>query len=128
MKSATCFPSYVIDWTDRYFHQSAFDIPINYPNKKVLKFLSSFKKPDKAWLLRGINRYNKENSEITSWTYNRKVAERYAKEVEGEVVEKEFLSGEILLDTTLLTKMERQQFGYDYRIDDKEVLILKNNL
>jgi len=128
MRLTTYIPSYVIDWTDKYFHQSAFDVPINYPNKKVLKFFTRFKKPDKVRLFRGINKYNKDNREITSWTYNRQVAESYAKEIEGEVIENEFLSDKILLDTTLLTKMERQQFGYDYKINDKEVLILKNNL
>ena len=128
MKLTAYFPSYVTDWTDKYFHQSAFDVPLNYPNKKVQKFLASFKKPDKVRLFRGINRYNKENREITSWTYNRQVAESYAKEIDGEVIENEFLSDKILLDTTLLTKIQKWQFGYDYKIDDQEVLILKNNL
>ena len=125
MRSVRCIPNYIINWTDKYFHQSAFDVPVNYPNKKILKFFANFKKLDKVRLFRGINKYNKDNKEVTSWTYSRQVAERYAKEVDGEVVEMEFLSDKILLDTTLLTKIEKQQFGYDYKIDDEEVLILK---
>lgn len=125
MKSVAYIPNYVTAWTDKYFHQSAFDLPINYPNKKVLEFLVYFKKLGKVRLYRGINRYNKDNRGITSWTYDRQVAERYAKEIDGEVIEMEFSSDKILLDTTLLTKIERQQLGYDYKIDDKEVLILE---
>ena len=37
-------PGYVAKWTDEYFHKSAFDIPIKYPDKKVIDFLSKFKK------------------------------------------------------------------------------------
>jgi len=125
MKTATQIPNYVIDWTDKYFHQSAFDVPVNYPNKKILKFLVRFKKLGKVRLYRGINRYNKENREITSWTYDRQVAERYAKEIDGEIIETEFSFSKILLDTTFLTKAEKQRLGYDYKIDDKEVLILE---
>jgi len=125
MKTATQIPNYVIDWTDKYFHQSAFDVPVNYPSKKILKFLVRFKKPGKVRLYRGINRYNKENREITSWTYDRQVAERYAKEIDGEIIETEFSFSKTLLDTTFLTKAEKQRLGYDYKIDDKEVLILE---
>lgn len=125
MKIITHIPNYIIDWTDKYFHQSAFDIPVNYPNKKVLKFLTYFKKPEKVRLYRGVNKYNKDNRRITSWTYDQQVAERYAKEISGEIIETEFPSDKILLDTTLLTKTEKQQLGYDYKIDDKEVLILE---
>ena len=125
MKAVRSIPNYVATWTDKYFHQSAFDIPVNYPNKKVLKFFVSFNKPDKVRLFRVINKFNKDNEEITSWTYSRQVAERYAQEVEGEVIEMEFDCSKVLLDTTMLTKTEKQQLGYDYKIDDKEVLILK---
>ena len=124
MKTVTYIPNYVTDWTDRYFHQSAFDLPLNHPNKKVLNFLVRTKKPDKVRLYRGVNRYNKDNRGITSWTHDRQVAERYAKEIGGEVIGKEFQSSKVLLDTTLLTKEEKRRLGYDYKIDDKEVLIL----
>lgn len=124
MKTVTCIPNYVTDWTDKYFHQSAFDMPLNYPNKKVLNFLVRIKKPDKVKLYRGVNIYNKDNKEITSWTYDRQVAERYAKEIGGEIIAVEFPSSKVLLDTTVLTKNEKQRLGYDYKIDDKEVLIL----
>ncbi len=125
MTALAYMPSYVTEWTDKYFHQSAFDVPVNYPNKKVLKFLASFSKPKKVRLFRGINKYNKDNGAVASWTYNRQIAEGYAKDVGGKIIEKEFLFNQILLDTTLLTKKEKQQFGYDYKIDDKEVLILE---
>lgn len=42
MKTVISIPGYVIDWTDKYFHQSAFDVPVNYPTKKVLAFLIHF--------------------------------------------------------------------------------------
>ncbi len=125
MKTLISIPKYVIDWTDKYFHQSSFDIPLSYPNEKVLKFLGHFEKFDKVRLYRGINRYNKDNKGITSWTYDQRVAKRYAKAVDGEIIEAEFASNKVLLDTTLLTKIEKEQLGYDYRIDDKEVLILE---
>ena len=80
MKTVTHIPNYVTDWTDKYFHQSAFDLPLNYPNKKVLNFLVRTKKPYKARLYRGINGYNKDNRGVTSWTYDRQIAERYAKD------------------------------------------------
>ncbi len=124
MKAIKYIPNYIIDWTDKYFHQSAFDKPVNYPNKKVLKFLVHFKKPDRVRLCRGVNRYNKDNREITSWTYDRQIAERYTREIGGKVIEMEFPSSKILLDTTILTKVEKQKLGFDYKFDDKEVLII----
>ncbi len=81
-------PKYVINWTDKYFHQSAFDIPLKFPNKKVIDFLTKFKKEGKIKLYRGINKYNEENyAAIESWTYDKKVASQYAKEVGGKVIE-----------------------------------------
>ena len=121
----TTIPAYVSDWTDKYFHQSAFDQPLEYPSKKVLDFLAQFKKLQKMKLYRGINRYNKDNQKITSWTYDLEIAKRYAKELNGEVFSKEFLPTKILLDTTLLNSEQKRQLGYDYKIDDKEVLILE---
>jgi len=116
-------PNYVIEWTDKYFHQSAFDVPVNYPSKKVLKFFVHFKKPDKVTLYRGVNKYNKDNREITSWTYDKKIAENYIKDG-GKIMEKEFPSENILLDTTTLNTKQKKLLGYDYKIDDKEVLII----
>lgn len=125
MKSVKYIPNCVTNWTDKYFHQSAFNIPVDYPSKKALKFLAHFKRPDKVRLFRGVNKYNKDNKEITSWTYDRHVAERYSKEIGSEIIETEFPASKILLDTTFLTKIEKQQLGYDYKIDDKEVLIFE---
>jgi len=127
MKTAPYIPNYVVDWTDRYFHQSAFDAPLGYPNKRIVKYLASAKtkRVGTVKLCRGVNAYNKDNRGITSWTYDRKVAERYAKETGDEVIEMEFPLDKILLDTTLLTKVEKQRIGYDYKVDDQEVLILE---
>ncbi len=126
MNTVTHIPNYVIDWTDKYFHQSAFDVLLNYPSTRVIKFLASFtpKKPNKIKLYRGVNTYNNDSKGVTSWTHDRRIAERYAKGI-GDVIEMEFPSDKILLDTTRLTKAEKEQFGYDYKIDDKEVLILE---
>ncbi len=123
--SGASIPAYVSEWADKFFHQSAYDKPVSFPNKNIISFLSRFRKNTPVKLYRGINKYNTENNLITSWTYDLKVAERYAKEIGGKIIEMEFPSSKILLDTTLLTKMERQQLGYDYKIDDKEVLILE---
>jgi len=124
MKTITRIPNYVVDWTDKYFHHSAFDVPVKYPSKKVVGFLAQFKKSQKAKLYRGINYYNGDNRGITSWTYDLEVAKRYAKELKGKVFSKEFLATQVLLDTTLLSYDQKKQLGYDYKIDDKEVLIL----
>ena len=117
-------PGYVSEWTDKYFHQSAFDKPVEYPSEKVVNFLKCFKKPDKAKLYRGINHFNKSNKQVTSWTYDKQIAKRYASETKGEIFENEFYHDQILLDTTALTSDQKRQLGYDYKIDDKEVLIL----
>jgi len=117
-------PNYIIDWTDKYFHHSYFDKPINYPSKKVINFFKKFYIPSKIILYRGKNKYNKQNNQITSWTYDKKVASRYIKKLGGKIIKAEFTSEKILLDTTFLTKKEKIQLGYDYKIDDKEVLIL----
>lgn len=116
---------YVVNWTDKYFHQSAFDIPLKFPNKKVIDFLAKFKKETKIKLCRGTNKYNAENyTGIESWTYDKKVASRYAAGIGGQVIEKVFKPENILLDTTLLNKQEKLLLGYDYKINDKEVLII----
>jgi len=117
-------PRYIVEWTDKYFHQSAFDAPVRYPNKKIVTFLSRFKRKYPVKLFRGINEYNKGNFSITSWTHDRRVAERYAKETKGRVVEMLFSKTQILIDTTILTDEQKRQLGYDYKIDDKEVLVL----
>lgn len=117
-------PKFVINWTDKFFHQSAFDIPLKFPNKKVIDFLATFKKEEKVKLYRGIHKYNEENyTGVESWTYDEKIAARYAKEIGGRVVKKIFNPKNILLDTTLLNEQEKVVLGYDYKIDDKEVLI-----
>lgn len=119
-------PSYVANWTDKYFHQSAFDISLSLPSKRVINFLSQFKKKERIKLFRGVHNYNKKNyCSIKSWTYDKKVAERYIKDLEGKVIEKFFNSKQVLLDTTILTERQRIILGYDYKIEDKEVLILK---
>lgn len=117
-------PRYIAEWTDKYFHQSAFDVPVDYPSQKIVTFLLQFKKERAVKLFRGINKYNVDNTKITSWTYDHKTAERYAKETGGNVVEKLFSPSQILLDTTLLTDKRKKELGYDYKIDDKEVVIM----
>lgn len=116
-------PSYVSAWTDKYFHQSAFDIPLGLPNIKIINFLSSFKPTSPIKLFRGINNFNNDNKCITSWTYNKKIAKTYADD-SSEIIEKIFQPEEILLDTTKLNNEQRMLLGYDYKIDDQEVLIL----
>lgn len=118
-------PTYVVDWTDKYFHQSAFDIPLKFPSKKVINFLIKFRKEEKIKLYRGINRYNKNNyTGIKSWTYVKKIASLYAKEINGRVVEKVFQPKNILLDTTLLDEQSKLLLGYDHKFNDKEVLTI----
>ena len=116
-------PSFISSWADEYFHKSAFDIPIKYPNKKAIDFLSRFKKKERIKLYRGINKYNKENELITSWTYDKKIAESYIKNG-GKIIERKFSPKYILFDTTTLNEKQKRLLGYDYKIDDKEVLVL----
>lgn len=115
-------PAFVSSWSDEYFHKSAFDALIGYPNKRIINFLSQFKKKQQVKLYRGINIYNEENKMITSWTYDKKIAESYIKDG-GKVIEKEFSSENILLDTTILKAKQKKMLGYDYEVDDREVLI-----
>jgi len=115
----------VINWTDKYFHQSAFDTPLKFPNKKVIDFLAKFKKTTELKLYRGVNKYNAENyTGIESWTHYKKVASRYAKEIGGKIIKKVFKQENILLDTTLLNQQEKISLGYDHKTDDKEVLVI----
>ena len=126
MVNKSLIPSYVSNWTDKYFHQSSFDMPLKFPTKKATNFLVKFKREEKIKLYRGIHRYNKVNyTGVESWTYDKKIAVRYASdEIEGKVIEKIFDSKNILLDTTLLDKEEKILLGYDYKIDDREVLVI----
>lgn len=123
-RATTKIPSFISSWSDEYFHKSAFDIPIKYPNKRVIDFLSQFKKKERIKLYRGINKYNKEDQPITSWTYSKKIAESYIKNG-GKIIKKKFSPEYILFDTTALNTKQKKLLGYDYKIDDKEVLILK---
>lgn len=123
--SHTIIPAYVSEWTDKYFHHSAFDVPLNFPSQKVIEFLSKFKKDKKIKLFRGINKFNEKGLEISSWTYSKKIANGYAGD-NGKIIEKTFNSKEIVLDMTLLNKERRIALGYDYKVNDKEVLILSN--
>lgn len=117
--------SNITNWTDKYFHQSAFDVPLKFPTKKVLDFLTKLKKEGNIKLYRGVNKYNKENyTGVVSWTYDKKIASRYANEIGGKVIEKIFNPKNILLDTTLLNKQEKILLGYDHKIDDREVLVI----
>lgn len=117
-------PGYVSQWTDKYFHQSASNVPVNYPSEQIINFFAKFRKLQKIKLYRGINHFNKDNHEITSWTYDSEIAKKYVKEPNGEIFSKEFLPDQVLLDTTLLDSEQKKQLGYDYKVDDKEVLIL----
>lgn len=117
-------PGFVSQWTDEYFHKSAFDMPIKYPNKRVIGFLSQFKKMEEVVLYRGVNQYNKENNLITSWTYNKNIALGYIKEG-GRIIKRKFDYKNILLDTTILSPKQKKLLGYDYEVDDAEVLILE---
>lgn len=116
-------PAYISSWTDEYFHKSVFDVPIKYPGKKIIDFLSQFKKKERVKLYRGVNKYNKGNDFIRSWTYDKKIAESYMKEG-GRIIEREFAPDDILLDTTTLDAEQKILMGYDYGIDDKEVLVI----
>ena len=82
----TEIPAYVSSWTDEFFHKSAFEPPIKYPKKKVLDFLSQFKKNERIKLYRGINKYNERNKLIVSWTYDKKTAESYISDG-GKIIE-----------------------------------------
>ncbi|MDP3057720.1 MAG: hypothetical protein Q8N37_04380 [bacterium] len=119
-------PGYVSGWTYKYFHQSAYEPPWNFPNKKVITFLFQFKRKEKIKLFRGINKYNKDTSYIVSWTYDKEIALNYIEDG-GKIIEKNFYSNDILLDTTVLNNEQKILLGYDYKIDDKEVLIIENN-
>jgi site-specific DNA-methyltransferase (adenine-specific) len=116
-------PAYVTEWTDKFFHQSAYDKPISFPNKNIISFLSRFRKTIPIQLYRGINKYNVENNLITSWTYEKDVATRYI-ENGGKLTKSIFNPQSILLDTTTLNTEQKRQLGYDYKVDDKEVLII----
>lgn len=115
-------PAYVSSWTDEYFHKSAFAAPIKYPCRKVTNFLSQFKKKEPVKLYRGINKYNEENELIMSWTYDKKSAKSYIRDG-GKVIEKEFAPEDVLFDTTILNTEQKKLLGYDYKVDDREVLI-----
>jgi len=125
-KDSQDIPAFVSTWTDEYFHKSAFDKPIKLPRMEVINYLAKFKKGDKVKLYRGINKYNKENELITSWTYNKKIAENYIIKDGGKVIEREFSPEDVLLDTTILNEVQKKSLGYDYKIDDKEVLIINS--
>ena len=116
-------PAYVSSWTDDFFHKSAFDFPIKYPKKKVINFLSQFKKNERIKLYRGINKYNEVNNSVVSWTYSKKTAKSYINDG-GEIIEQEFAPSDILFDTTLLSVEQKRLLGYDYKVDDKEVLVI----
>ncbi len=126
-KLSNSIPAAVSAWTDKYFHQSAFDKPLNFPSNNVVNFLSKFRPLKPVKLFRGIHEFNGENyTGIESWTYNRKTAEKYAaSEKNGKVEEATFSVDNILLDTTLLGSTDKKYLGYDYNIDDKEVLVFK---
>ncbi|MDP3704501.1 MAG: hypothetical protein Q8R24_01155 [Legionellaceae bacterium] len=120
-------PAYIAKWTDNFFHQSAYNQPVSFPNKYIINFLSRFKKTTSIQLYRGINKYNTENNLITSWTYKKDIAARYTGN-KGKLVKKVFSPRNILLDTTTLNTKQKRQMGYDYKIDDKEVLIMNKIL
>lgn len=120
----TEIPAYVSSWTDEFFHKSAFEAPIKYPKKKVIDFLSQFKKNNRIKLYRGINEYNEKNKSVASWTYDKKTAESYISDG-GKIIEQEFAPADILLDTTILNDEQKQLLGYDYKVDDKEVLVIE---
>ena len=116
-------PAQVSRWADKYFHHSAFDVPVKYPNKKIVAFLSRFQKNKPIELYRGINKYNEGNRLITSWSYSKEVAKGYIKDG-GKVQKKKFAPENVLLDTTVLNVEQKRLLGYDYQVDDKEVLII----
>jgi len=127
MKKLSCrieIPACVSSWTDEFFHKSAFEAPIKYPKKKVIDFLSQFKKNERIKLYRGINEYNERSRLIVSWTYDKKTAESYISDG-GKIIEQEFVPEDILLDTTILNDKQKQLLGYDYKVDDKEVLVIE---
>lgn len=116
-------PAYVSSWTDEFFHKSAFDVPVKYPNKKVVSFLSKFKRNEHIKLYRGVNKYNERNESIVSWTYDKETADGYINE-SGKIIEREFAPEDILFDTTMLNREQKRLLGYDYKVDDKEVLVI----
>lgn len=123
MKHKNIIPNYVSSWTDKYFHQSTFEPPIAYPSQRVIDFLIQFKRLNKVKLYRGINSCNRIDDQITSWTYDIDIARRYAKEKSGKIICSQFSPEQILLDTTVLSCNERKLLGYDYEIDDREVIV-----
>lgn len=125
-KLENLIPEYVSEWTYNYFHHSTFDLPWKFPTKKILSSLSQFKKSELVILYRGVDRFNKNNPEmnnIFSWTYDIEVAKRWAEGLDGEVFVEEFKPDQIVLDTTLLNREQKIYMGYNYQIDNMEVLV-----
>ena len=75
-------------------------------------------------LYRGINSDNEGNTGITSWSYDKEIAKGYAGK-NGKVISKEVNPDEILIDTTKVPEEMRKSIGYDWKVDDKEVLLLR---
>jgi hypothetical protein len=62
-------------------------------------------KPDKAiTLYRGVSKGQKTPNakEVTSWTYDREVAEMFAEESGGKVIKQKFQPTDVLVDTTMM--------------------------
>ncbi|MEA3450153.1 MAG: hypothetical protein U9Q85_04255 [Patescibacteria group bacterium] len=124
-KTKNKIPAYVSSWTDKYFHYSFYGDFLKFPSKKLIKFLSKYRKTEDVVLYRGINKYNQKNFNVVeSWTYDKKIAEQYIKEISGKIEKKKFKVNQILLNTTLLNSEEKILLGYDYKIDNKEILVL----
>lgn len=125
--SKKVIPSSVSTWTDKYFHNWAFDELVLNPSKNVEKFLNNFRPAEPVTLYRWINKYNEDTSykDFTSWTYDKEIAKWYAWE-DWKVEEKIFYPKDIMFDTTKLSDEQKRLVWYDYEIDDKEVLIKIN--
>jgi len=124
-KTKNKIPAYVSSWTDKYFHYSFYGNFLKSPSEKLINFLSKYRKTEDVVLYRGINKYNQENfNGVESWTYDKEIAEQYIKETSGKIEKKKFKPNQVLLDTTLLNTEEKILLGYDYKIDNKEVLVL----
>ena len=103
--------SWVEEWVNRYDKTKALDVP-----KTVQNQLSKYKPTQSVTLYRG-GAKGENVGQFSSWTYDKKVAQRFANRVKGgggEVVEKVIEPNQIVVDFTklpdrLLDKATKQQ-------------------
>jgi len=110
---------WVEDWVNRYENKKIYNVDVP---ESIQKTIGKYKSNEPITLYRGLDP-SKEDGVFTSWTYDKKVADRFANRIDGgkgTVITKTFTPDEVIVD---FTKVPDNLLAKATKLHEQEVIV-----